>query len=232
LTFPAPARIVRRDDMDKHTPHRETLSQELARLVETAPADEPLTLNRLLASTGGRGLFLVVILLSLPFITPIPLPGVSTVLGLIIGVLAVRLAMGLPPRLPKSLGERSLEGGFTRKVVSGSVKMLSVIEKLAKPRRSTWLAWPAVRFANAALVALMAFLLMLPFPPFPPFTNSMPAYSIILLAASMMEEDGVLIWVGYTVSVGTAVYIMLILSVLEAAFQRLYNYFFSVLLLG
>lgn len=218
--------------MDKHTPYRETLSQELARLVETAPADEPLTLNRLLASTGGRGLFLVVILLSLPFITPIPLPGVSTVLGLIIGVLAVRLAMGLPPRLPKSLGERSLEGGFTRKVVSASVKMLSVIEKLAKPRRSTWLAWPAVRFANAALVALMAFLLMLPFPPFPPFTNSMPAYSIILLAASMMEEDGVLIWVGYTVAVGTAVYIMLILSVLEAAFQRLYNYFFSVLLLG
>lgn len=211
---------------------RETLSQELRRLVEQAAPDAPLTLNVLLASTGGRGLFLVVILLSLPFITPIPLPGVSTVLGLVIGVLAVRLALGLPPRLPNLLGERSLEGPFIRKVVSASVKMLSIIEKLAKPRRSTWLAWPAVRFANALLVALMAFLLMLPFPPFPPFTNSMPAYSIILLAASMMEEDGVLIWVGYTVSVGTAVYIMLILSVLEAAFQRLYNYFFSVLLLG
>lgn len=218
--------------MDKHTHDGETLSQELARLVEQAPEGELLTLNRLLKDTGGRGLFLVVILLSLPFITPIPLPGVSTVLGLVIGVLAVRLAMGLPPRLPQSLGERSLEGGFTRKVVSASVKMLSVIEKLAKPRRSIWLAWPAVRFANALLVALMAFLLMLPFPPFPPFTNSLPAYSIILLAASMMEEDGILIWVGYAVSVGTAVYIMLILSVLEAAFQRLYNYFFSVLLLG
>lgn len=218
--------------MDNHTKRGLTLSQELASMVEQASPDQPLTLNVLLVSTKGRGLFLVVILLSLPFITPIPLPGVSTVLGLVIGVLAVRLALGLPPRLPKALGERSLEGGFTRKVVSASVKMLSVIEKLAKPRRSTWLAWPAVRFANALLVALMAFMLMLPFPPFPPFTNSLPAYSIILLAASMMEEDGVLIWVGYTVSVGTAVYIMLILSVLEAAFQRLYNYFFSVLLLG
>lgn len=211
---------------------RETLSQELRRLVEQSAPDAPLTLNVLLASTGGRGLFLVVILLSLPFITPIPLPGVSTVLGLVIGVLAVRLALGMPPRLPQMLGERSLEGRFIRKVISASVKMLGVIEKLARPRRSTWLAWPAVRFANATLVALMAFLLMLPFPPFPPFTNSMPAYSIILLAASMMEEDGVLIWAGYGVSVGTAVYIMLILSVLEAAFQRLYNYFFNVLLLG
>lgn len=218
--------------MDKHTHDGETLSQELARLVEQAPADQPLTLNHLLRQTGGRGLFLVVILLSLPFITPIPLPGVSTVLGLIIGVLAVRLAMGLPPRLPKSLGERSLEGGFSRKVLSASVKMMRVIERLAKPRRSTWLAWAPVRFANALLVALMAFLLMLPFPPFPPFTNSLPAYSIIFLAASMMEEDGVLIWVAYAVSAGTAIYIMLILTALEAAFQRLYNYLFSALLLG
>ncbi len=210
----------------------ETLSQELQRLVEQADPAAPLTLNLLLASTGGRGLFLVVILLSLPFITPIPLPGVSTVLGLVIGVLAVRLAMGLPPHLPKVLGERSLEGRFMRKVVSGSVKILRVIEKLAKPRRSTWLAWPAVRFANALLMALMAFLLMLPFPPFPPFTNSLPAYAIIFLAASMMEEDGVLIWAGYAVSVGAAVYIFMILSVLEAAFLRIYHTLFSVLLLG
>lgn len=218
--------------MDKDTKRGLTLSQELARMVEQASPDQPLTLNVLLLSTKGRGLFLVVILLSLPFITPIPLPGVSTVLGLVIGVLAVRLALGLPPRLPKALGERSLEGGFSRKVFSGSVKMLRVIEKLAKPRRSTWLAWRAVRFANAALMALMACLLMLPFPPFPPFTNSLPAYSVILLAASMMEEDGALIWAGYAVSVGTIVYLAMIFHVLEAAFQRIYQWLFGVLLLG
>lgn len=211
-------------------PHSgETLSQELQRLVEQAAPDVPLTLNVLLAGTGGRGLFLVVILLSLPFITPIPLPGVSTVLGLVIGVLAVRLAMGLPPRLPKALGARSLDGRFTRRVLSGSVRILHFIEKLAKPRRSVWLAWPAVRFINALLVALMAFLLMLPFPPFPPFTNSLPAYSIILLAASMMEADGVLIWAGYAVSAGTAIYLLLIVSAMEAAFLRLHNFFFSLL---
>jgi hypothetical protein len=200
--------------------------------VEQAPADDPLTLNRLLNQTEGRGLFIVVILLSLPFITPIPLPGVSTVLGLIIGVLAVRLAVGLPPSLPKSLGDRPLDTGVSRKVLAASVKILGVIERLARPRRSAWLGWRAVCFINAGLIALMAFLLMLPFPPFPPFTNSLPAYSIILLAASMMEEDGVLIWVGYAVSVGTAIYIMLILHVLEAAFQRICQWFFSVLLLG
>ena len=109
--------------MGKHEHHAETLSQELARLVDQAPADRSLTLNSLLRDTVGRGLFLVVILLSLPFITPIPLPGVSMVMGLVIGVLAVRLALGLPPRLPRALGERSLEAGFSRKVLSASVKI-------------------------------------------------------------------------------------------------------------
>jgi hypothetical protein len=218
--------------MAEHKHRAETLSQELARMVEQAPADDPLTLNRLLNQTGGRGLFIVVILLSLPFITPIPLPGVSTVLGLVIGVLAVRLAVGLPPRLPKTLGDRSLDAGASRKVLSASVKILSFIEKLARPRRSAWLGWRAVRFTNAGLIALMAFLLMLPFPPFPPFTNALPAYSIILLAASMMEEDGVLIWVGYIVSVGTVIYLLMILHVIEATLRHAYDYLFGVLLLG
>lgn len=218
--------------MAEHAHRGETLSQELARLVESAPVDQPLTLNRLLQDTGGRGLFLVVILLSLPFITPIPLPGVSTVLGLMIGVLAVRLALGLPPSLPKALGDRPLDAGFSRKVLSASVKLIRLIEKLARPRRSAWLGWRAVRFFNAGLMALMALLLMLPFPPFPPFTNSLPAWSLILLAASMMEEDGVLIWVGYVLAVATAIYLTLILHVLEAAWERMAQYFFGLLWLA
>ncbi len=217
--------------MEPNTHPEETLSQELARLVESAPAGEALTLNRLLADTGGRGLFLVVILLSLPFITPIPLPGVSTVLGLVIGVLAVRLAVGLPPALPAALGERSLDAGASRKVLSASVKLLRLIERLARPRHSAWLGWRAVRFFNAGLMALMALLLMLPFPPFPPFTNSLPAWSLILLAASMMEEDGWLIWAAYLLSVGTAIYLTLILHIIEAAWQRAWQYFFGTLLL-
>lgn len=216
--------------MDERAHRSETLSQELARLVESAPTDQPLTLNRLLQDTGGRGLFLVVILLSLPFITPIPLPGVSTVLGLVIGLLAVRLAVGLPPALPKTLGDRSLDAGSSRKILAASVKLIRLIEKLARPRFSAWLDWRAVRFFNAGLMALMAFLLMLPFPPFPPFTNSLPAWSLIILAASMMEEDGALIWAGYSLSVATAIYLVLILHVIEAAWERVAQYFFGVLL--
>ena len=123
----------------------EPLSHRLARILESDAGKEDLTLNQLMIRTEGRGLYLVIILLSLPFITPIPLPGISTVVGVVIALLGFRLALGLPPRLPRFMGERPLPPGLKQSVLGGSVKMLRWIEKLARPRRTQWLGWPAVR---------------------------------------------------------------------------------------
>jgi hypothetical protein len=66
-------------------------------------------------------------------------------------------------------------------------------------------------------------LLALPFPPFPPLTNSLPCYCIILLSASMMEEDGVAIWWAYLLCLGTTVYlglnIFIIVEVVEKVIE-------------
>ena len=57
----------------------EPLSQKLAQILETNSARGHLTINYLLERTEGRGLYLVVMLLSLPFIVPVSIPGVITV---------------------------------------------------------------------------------------------------------------------------------------------------------
>jgi len=51
------------------------------------------------------------------------------------------------------------------------------------------------------LIVLLALLLALPLPT-PPFfgSNALPSYGIILVAISMMEEDGVFILAGYVMS--------------------------------
>jgi hypothetical protein len=51
------------------------------------------------------------------------------------------------------------------------------------------------------LIALLALLLALPLPS-PPFfgSNTLPSYAIILLAFSLMEEDGWMIWAAYLMS--------------------------------
>jgi hypothetical protein len=195
----------------------EPLSQKLLRIVEANSRAEGITLNELLEHTEGRGFYLVVILLSLPFIVPVSIPGVSTVLGLSIALLSFKLAFGAQPRLPLFMGNRRLSPQAQKKVLTGSVKFLRVVEKLVKPRRTVWMTTRPARFANAMLMTLMGLFLALPFPPLPPLTNALPCYSIILLAASMMEEDGVTIWFAYALCLSTIFYLVVIIGVLETA---------------
>src|SRR6266498_2328435 len=83
----------------------EPLSQKLVQMLEANSRSDGVTLNHLLERTEGRGFYLVVILLSLPFILPVSIPGVSTVLGLAVAVLSFKLAFGAVPCLPKFMGD-------------------------------------------------------------------------------------------------------------------------------
>lgn len=198
----------------------EPLSEKLRQIIEANSNGQGVTLNQLLEKTGGRGFYLVLILLSLPFILPVALPGVSTVFGLSIALLSIKLAVGAAPSLPKFIGERSLSPAFQHKVLAGSVRIVSVVEKLVRPRRTRWLATRSARTVNALAITFMALLLSLPFPPFPPLTNSLPCYCIILLAASMMEEDGVAIWWGYLLCLGTTVYLGINIVIIVEVFEK------------
>jgi hypothetical protein len=202
----------------------EPLSRKLAQIIETHSNPNGITLNQMLEGTEGRGIYLVIILLALPFIVPVSLPGVSTVLGLTIAFICLRMLLGLPPRLPRLFGDRALSPPAQRRILNGSMKFLRFVEKLAKPRRTPWMTFRVARLWNAGLMMGMACLLALPFPPFPPFTNSLPCYSLVLLAVSMMEEDGVLIWYSYAVVLGTIIYLVAIAAVLEPVVTRIYHW--------
>lgn len=186
---------------------QQPLSQSLVELLNKNSAQAPLTLNMLLERTHGRGLYLLMVVLCLPFVVPLSVPGLSTVMGITILVLAVRQAIGKPPRLLGALGERPLPEQLKQRLVGSGAKLLCKLEKLVRPRRTHWLSWPAARLANGLLIGFMAVLLALPLPS-PPFffTNSFPSYAIILLALSMMEQDGLTIWLGYAAAAGTLAY--------------------------
>jgi hypothetical protein len=183
------------------------LSESLRQILESPPPSGGITLNFILERTEKRGLFLIMILLSLPFLTPIPMPGMSNFLGFVMMWMALRLALQLPAELPKRFGNKPWPAEKFAKVLKAGVRFLMLLEKFVRPRGTGWMTWRISQMANASLLALMAFVLMLPIPPIIPFSNSLPSYSIIVLSASMMEEDGLMIWVGYAVSAGTLLYI-------------------------
>lgn len=204
------------------TGRREPLSESLDRLLRESDA-KTVTLDDLIARTRGRGLYLVMILLSIPFITPIPLPGLSTVIGLAITGLAVRLAFQLPLRLPRFIGGRELSPLRLRNLIRSSANLLQRVEKLAKPRHGGWMEWRTARLANAILIAVMGVLLALPLPPVLPFSNSLPSWSIILLALSIMESDGILIWAAYIVVLGTSAYLFVFSGLVVAGLHHAFD---------
>lgn len=201
-----------------NSPHP-PLSQELGRFLASP---QTLTIRRLLAQTGGRGLYLVIILLSLPFVVPVSVPGASTVLGTCVALLALPLALGQTPWLPRWLGDRPLRPARSQKLVRGSVRLLRFIEKGVRPRFGYWLRWPVARVFNSLLLLLLALLLALPLPS-PPFlfSNSLPAYGIIFLAACMMEEDGMMIFFAYAVALGNFLFFGLIGSAIYELIEQL-----------
>src|SRR5262245_21964775 len=110
----------------------EPLSQRLAQILASDARPEGITLNELLLRTEGKGLYLVIMLLCVPFVLPVSVPGMSTVLGSTITLLSLTLITGRPARLPKFLGDQRLSPGFQQRLLSGGVSFLRLVEKLVR----------------------------------------------------------------------------------------------------
>jgi len=168
-------------------------SQDLRDLVQQF-ANRPVRLSEILAATQGRGFYLLLLLIGLPFLTPIPLPGLSTAFGLIVLVIGTRLALGQRPWLPEKLLQRELPARFMARTLAAASRVVRWLEFLLRPRL-TFLheQWIYRRIAGT-LIMLSGLLLLLPLPI--PLSNFFPALTVVLLAAGAMERDGLFFLAG------------------------------------
>ncbi len=170
------------------------LSEELALILREFEI-ETVTLREVLGLLHGRGYVLLVMLLALPFCTPIPLPGLSTPFGLIITLIGVRLALGVKPWLPRRLLDTRLPPKFFVKVFAVTRRIILGFERLLRPRL-LWvtgsLRWQQV---HAVPIVICALMLLLPLPI--PFSNVIPSWGILLVAGGLLERDGKFIIAGH-----------------------------------
>ncbi len=190
-------RRARREALARPPPKK--LSEEIGALRDRF-ASGPLTLGEVVGVLHGRAWTLLLILLALPFITPVPLPFLSTPFGLAIALISLRLAFGQKPWLPERLLARPLPHGFFGSVLRFSGRVLRVLEKLLRPRLSWWVETPVLLRLHALAMFLAALFLLLPLPV--PFSNAFPAWLIVLVAGGLLERDGVAVLLGYTVGAG------------------------------
>lgn len=156
---------------------------------------ETVTLREVIGLLQGRGYVLLVMLLALPFCTPVPLPGLSTPFGLIIAIIGARLALGAKPWLPRRLLDTHLPPAVFARVFSLTQKIILGFERLLRPRLLWITASPRLEQLHAVPIVICAALLLLPLPV--PFSNAIPAWGIMLMAGGLLERDGMFIMGGY-----------------------------------
>jgi hypothetical protein len=199
--------------------HRPTkLSDELSTILDRA-GGKPLSLRQIVEILHGRGIDVVVIILVLPFCQPIPLPGLSTPFGLALMLVGLRIALRQRPWLPDWLLRREISYETLAKIIHGAVAVAKRLEKVIHPRLRFMKRWWSFNVVNGLAIASSSFLLMLPLPI--PFSNTIPAWSILLLALGMMEEDGAVIALGYMMAGAAWMYLAALWLVGEAGLSRL-----------
>jgi hypothetical protein len=131
---------------------------------------------------------MLLIVLSFPFCTPIPLPGVSIPFGVVIAFVGLRLALGQKPWLPKRLLDTELPAKFFPRFLGATRRLVGWLEYFLKPRYTFVMRWRLVRHGIGAMIFVSGLLMVLPIPI--PFSNGLPAMTVLFLAAAMLEEDG------------------------------------------
>jgi hypothetical protein len=144
--------------------------------------------------------------LAAPFLLPVTVPGMSTVLGLPMLLIGFAVMVSRVPWLPERLLNRSLPAPTVRAVLAKVRGWAERSEHLVRPRLLGLTGSRAINFINGALVIAAVLLLMAPIP-LVPFVNSLPAFAIILLCFGMAERDGAVILFGYLMTVVSAVYV-------------------------
>lgn len=166
---------------------------------------EHITLRDLLAMMGENGLLLLCAFLSLPFLFPVSIPGVSTVFGAGIVLISAAITLNRLPWLPEKVADRRLESGKLRPVLERGVTFLRRFDRFFKPRMAGLTSGALMNRVNGLVLMGAGLLLMAPLGLIP-FSNTLPGVAILLLAAGISQRDGLVVLAGYVMVVLTIVY--------------------------
>ncbi len=192
---------------DRHTkeprPKGHRFSETLRSIEERAAAG-PITFGELLAICGPQGHGFLALFLVLPFLQPIPLPGISSAIGILLTIIGVFVALRRPPGVPARVARVKIEPEHLLRICRSAERLLGAIEHVVKPRFQWLFAQRWFRLTNGFVWIVHALVFSLPLPI--PFSNSLPALVILLMALGILEEDFGVILVAYAGAVVNVVF--------------------------
>ncbi len=186
---------------------------------------ESVNLCDIIDRVGEQGLLLLAALLTVVFLIPVSIPGVSTVFGAAILLIGISRLSGRPLWLPRRLRARRLPAARVQAGLRRGMAWVRRVERVSRPHRLRALAeGRLVDLVNNLAFILAALLLMAPFG-FIPFSNTLPGIALLFYAIGLIQRDGVAILVGHVASLATITYFAALIGgggyALQSLWQRI-----------
>jgi hypothetical protein len=182
----------------------ETFRSALDRTIDEIDGGE-VTLRRLVELMGDRGLLFLCALLTIPFLLPVSIPGVSTVFGAAIILISLGISFDRKPWLPGRIMDRPIDGEKLTSVLRKGSGIVGKIETYIKPRLLGMTEGRLVGRINGLALMLGGVLLLFPLG-LVPLSNTLPAFGVLFLAVGISQRDGALVLAGYAMMVATIIY--------------------------
>jgi hypothetical protein len=170
----------------------EATTSDLLRELSATWQGERISIAELIHGFGARGYGLLLFIFALPNMIPNPFPGVSSLLGLPLLLLAWQMARGLPePYLPRRIAERSLPAGQLRGIAERAAPWIARVERWIRPRPG-WVTGAG----GERLIGWASLVLSVPVLLPGPGTNGPPSWAIGLMAIGFLQRDRLVIYAG------------------------------------
>lgn len=173
------------------------MSVRLIKALEDVRTLPHITLGKIVEHVEGEALLILCLVAILPFMQPIPIPGLSSILGLIVLFQGLGLMLWSKPLLTKRMKELNITHEKFDVILKAASKFSSFTSKISAFKHPITNSRGSHVLCGLAIVISSAFL-SLPLPI--PFSNLIPALSIFLICIGLLEEDIVLILIGFGIT--------------------------------
>ncbi|MFT5681730.1 MAG: hypothetical protein ACI8RZ_002642 [Myxococcota bacterium] len=168
------------------------LSAELNDFLEQLEGKDS-TIDDLINMIGDRGFGLLILLLALPAALPVPAVGYGTPFGILLILLGAQIAISRKtPWVPRRLGGMRIPFKLLSFSIKNARLPLRAVEMFIRPRLSGLARHRIFLPGVGVMIMLLAAMMSLPIP----LTNTAPSFVIFMLAAGILEEDGLFLLFG------------------------------------
>ena len=193
------------NNIDNTAKDDRSLGEQIKLVIDQLPTNT-VSLGEILELVGREGMLLLVAFLTLVFMVPVSIPGVSTIFGAAILLIGISRIFGRTLWLPKRFKERALPAGKLSSALEKGLVWVPRLEKISRPHRMAWLTQGrTMNIINDGALILGAVLLMAPFG-FIPFSNTLPGIALLCLAVGLIQRDGAAVLLGHLANVVSIVY--------------------------